>query len=170
MHPLKGTLSREKVILNEVTTFLLPPNRERDCYLTRSEVAICTIAGFSTGLDLASDPYCTMHPSGSRCSIFIALVKRSRGSGVQRRYDLCSLLLLTSHPCPLLRTQKMTGSRPCPRERDNSHGFWVPAFQWLTAWSVKMEISDRKAGRNESPINIDGWTSKKSGSPFQPLT
>jgi hypothetical protein len=128
MHPLKGTLSREKVILNEVTVFLLPPNRERDCYLTRSEVAICTIAGFSTGLDLASDPYCTMHPSGSRCSIFIALVKRSRGSGVQRRYDLCSLLLLTSHPCPLLRTQKMTGSKPCPRVRDNSHGFRYQHF------------------------------------------
>ncbi len=45
----------------------------------------------------------------------------------------------------------------------------VPAFQWLTAWSVKMEVSDQR-GWNESPINADGLTSIKSGFPFQPMS
>jgi len=49
----------------------------------------------------------------------------------------------------------MTGSKPCPRERDNSHGFGVPAFQWLTAWSVKMELSDQRGVERVS--NQLGW-------------
>jgi hypothetical protein len=50
--------------------------------------------------------YCTMHPSGSRFSIFIALVKMSRGSESQRIYDPSSLLVFTSHPCPLCGPRK----------------------------------------------------------------
>jgi hypothetical protein len=99
--------------------------------------------------------YCTMHPSGSRFSIFIALVKMSRASESHNSYDSSSLLVFTSHPCPLLRTQKMTGSRPCPRASDNSHGLRVPAFQWLTAWSVKMESSDPSGV--ERVANQLGW-------------
>lgn len=47
---------------------------------------------------------------------------------------------------------------------------WVPAFQWLTAWSVKMQPSDQRAGWNESPINWNGLASINSGFPFQPIT
>jgi hypothetical protein len=46
----------------------------------------------------------------------------------------------------------------------------VPAFQWLTAWSVKVQPSDQKAGWNESPINWDGFASIWPGFPFQPMT
>ena len=31
-------------------------------------------------------------------------------------------------------------------------------------------VSDQKGGWNESPINWDGFASKDSGSPFQPVT
>ena len=124
---------------------MLPPNRERDCYLTRPESPICTIAGFSTGSDSASNALLYHAPIGIKVFDFHRTredeqrIKRSKQFTV-----FSSLLVFTSHPCPRLRTQKMTGSRPCPREGDNSHGFWVPAFQWLTAWSVKMEISDQR--------------------------
>jgi len=94
-----------------------------DCYLTRPEVAICTIAGFSTGLDFSKQCFtvpCTHRDQGFRFSSHSW--KWAEAPEFQRIYNLCSLLVFTSHPCPLPRTQKMTGSRPCPRERNNSYG------------------------------------------------
>ena len=123
MHPLKGTLSREKDILHEVTDFFITSDARKRLFLTRPAVAICTIAGSSAGLDFSKPSFtvpCTHQDQGFRFSSHLS--KAAEGSEFQRSYDLSSLLLLTSHPCPLLRTQKMTGSRPCPRIRDNSHG------------------------------------------------
>ena len=57
----------------------------------------------------------TSHPSGSRSAVKLVF--------------LCD-------PCPLLRTQKIFGSRPCPIRRLQIA--WLLANPWgLTAWAVK---------------------------------
>jgi hypothetical protein len=57
----------------------------------------------------------TSHPSGSRSAVKLVF--------------LCD-------PCPLLRTQKIFGSRPCPIRRLQIS--WLLANPWgLTAWAVK---------------------------------
>jgi hypothetical protein len=169
LHPLKGTLSREKVILIEGNRILLNTSGSRKtCYLTRPEVAICTIAGFSTGSDSASDALLYHAPIGIKVFDFHRTreneqrIKRSKQSTVSS-----SRLVFTSHPCPLLRIQKMTGSRPCPGEETT---LMVSGASISMAHGVVSKDEDLGSiGGNGSPINVDGLASKKSGFPFHPL-
>jgi hypothetical protein len=112
--------------------------------------------------------YCTMHPSGSRGSIFIALVKMSRGSESQRSHGPCSLLVFTSHPCPLLRTQKMTGSRPCPKVRDNSHGCGGQHFDGSRRGQSRWKSRIHRGGTGrQSTLMV--WPAKNRVSHSSPL-
>ena len=90
--------------------------------------------------------YCTMHPSGSRCSIFIALVKMSRGAGVPK--NLQPLFSARFHESPLSATVDPENDRFQAVSKGGRQLSWlrVPAFQWLTAWSVKMAVSDQRRG------------------------
>ena len=72
----------------------------------------------------------TSHPSGSRSAVKLVF--------------LCD-------PCPLLRTQKIFGSRPCPNR--GLQIAWLLANPWgLTAWAVKMlmTFSDRDGTVDQS--------------------
>jgi len=66
----------------------------------------------------------TSHPSGSRSAVKLVF--------------LCD-------PCPLLRTQKIFGSRPCPIRRLQIS--WLLANPWgLTAWAVKTLMTYKGRG------------------------
>jgi len=110
-----------------------------------------------------------MHPSGSRFSIFIALVKSSRGIRIPKK--LRPLFSAPFDKSPLSATADPENDRFQAVSKDKRQLSWLrmPAFQWLTAWSVKMEISD-SSGRNGSPFNVNGLPSKTPGFPFQPIT
>ena len=113
-HPLKGTLSREKNTLLEGfygfpsptlpwTTQTLPPPCQ---HLYHCRVFM----RFWFSL------YCTMHPLGLRLfEIFIPPARRSRA----RRLSCLSKPIpvpSSRYPCPLLQTQKIFGTMPCPKE------------------------------------------------------
>ena len=94
--------------------------------------------------------YCTMHPSGSRCSIFIALVKMSRASESQKMPDHC--FSARFHESPLSSTADPENDRFQAVSKGWRQLSWlrVPAFQWLTAWSVKMQRSDQSGAERVS--------------------
>ncbi len=72
--------------------------------------------------------------------------------------NLRSLFSARFHESPLSATADPENDRFQAVSKRKGQLLWlrVPAFQWLTAWSVKMQLSDQKAGWNESPINIGG--------------
>ena len=142
----------------------------KTCYLTRPEVAICTIAGFSTGSDSANDALLYHAPIGIK--VFDFHRTRENEQRIEVPKNLRSLFSARFHESPLSATADPENDRfqAVSKRRRQLSWLRVPAFQWLTAWSVKMESRIEKRGWNESPINWDGFASKNSGSPFQPVT
>ena len=122
MHPLKGTLSREKITFYEGNNFLAPSHRERRHVICTSSRVLhqhhCRV--FYRFWSLVSLLY--------HAPIRIKVVREDHPAGEkeQGHADLqylleSSLLVRTGNPCPLLRTQKIVGSRPCPKGI-NFHG------------------------------------------------
>ena len=142
----------------------------KTCYLTRPEVGICTIAGFSTGSDSANDALLYHAPIGIK--VFDFHRTRENEQRIEVPKNLRSLFSARFHESPLSATADPENDRfqAVSKRRRQLSWLRVPAFQWLTAWSVKMESRIKKRGWNESPINWDGFASKNSGSPFQPVT
>lgn len=60
---------------------------------------------------------------------------------VPKRYHPSSRLVFTSHPCPVSRDPENDRFQAVSKRNKQLSWLWVPAFQWLTAWSVKMQPS-----------------------------
>jgi len=138
LHPLKGTLSREKVILLRGKRFFLATsNRERDMLSGQaSEVSISTIAAFSTGLVL-SFLYCTMHPSGSR--LFGRINPPVRRSRARKSPKATEIPPAHSNRKPLSATADPENRRFQAVSKRIQHLWLGTSIAWLTAWSVKMQ-------------------------------
>ena len=107
-----------------------------------------------------------------RIKVFDFHRTRENEQSIEVPKNLRSLFSARFHESPLSATSDPENDRFQAVSKGKRQLSWlrVPAFQWLTAWSVKMELSDQKPGWNESPINCDGLASIKPGSPFQPVT
>ena len=114
--------------------------------------------------------YCTMHPSGSRFSIFIALVKMSRSIGVPK--NLRSLFSARFHESPLSATADPENDRFQAVSKGRRQLSWFLGASISMAHGVVSQDGNlgSKRGWNRSPISFNGWTSEKTGSLFQPAT
>ena len=169
MHPLKGTLSREKVILNEVTVFFITSESRKRLLSDKvrgRHLHHCRIF-YRFGFSKRSLLYHA--PIGIKVFDFHRTRQKKQRIGSSKK--IRSLFSAPFDESPLSATADPENGRfqAVSKGKRQLSWFQVPAFQWLTAWSVKMERSDQKAGWNESPINWDGFASIKPGFPFQPI-
>ena len=115
-HPLKGTLSRENISPREVSMFFNYPESSFNLDISgQLRVPIPAIAGISAALmptQFAAS--CThLDQDHSGCSS-----RRREGAGQKGIIPSANVNPARSsrNPCPLFRTQRITGSRPCPKD------------------------------------------------------
>ena len=149
-HPLKGTCQEKKVVRKQEEAFFLrrrcgcengpfyssseqpPPYR---LFCSRSNL-LPTLHG-SLRFSLTERSSLSSHPPLSHCRSFFRFIGvRLDGTSHPSGSRSAVKLVFLCDPCPLLRTQKIFGSRPCPNR--GLQIAWLLANPWgLTAWAVK---------------------------------
>ena len=171
LHPLKGTLSREKVILIGGNRILLNTSGSRKtCYLTRPEVAICTIAGFSTGSDSASDAL--LYHAPIRIKVFDFHRIREKEQRIEIAKNAQSLVSARFHESPLSATADPENDRFHAVSKGRKQLSWLPGASISVAHGVVSKDGHlgSKRGGTSLQSTLVGWTSKKPGSSFRPVT
>jgi len=158
-HPLKGTCQEKKVVRKQEEAFFLrrrcgcengpffssseqpPPYR---LFCSRSNL-LPTLHG-SLRFSLTERSSLSSHPPLSHCRSFFRFIGvRLNGTSHPSGSRSAVKLVFLCDPCPLLRTQKIFGSRPCPIRRLQIS--WLLANPWgLTAWAVKTLMTYKGRG------------------------
>ena len=157
--PIKRHLSREKSIPQARRSVFLrrrcgcengplyssseqPPPYRLFCPLLN---LLPTLHG-SLRFSLAERSSLSSHPPLSHCRSFFRFIGvRLNGTSHPSGSRSAVKLVFLCDPCPLLRTQKIFGSRPCPIRRLKIS--WLLANPWgLTAWAVKTLMTYKGRG------------------------